>query len=93
MSEEEHIRLYPVAGWQLGLLPEENVMLALHYVQEEPSSPITADQIKALSEVVRFGMTVAQCDDLALSLQIAAMESRKRNKSETLLEPDSKADS
>jgi hypothetical protein len=88
MAHEEHVRLYPVAGWQLGILPEENVMLAMHYVPGEPSSPMTSDQITALAEIVSFGMTAAQCDDLALSLQIVAMESRKRNKGETLLERD-----
>lgn len=82
MADDETIRLFPVVGWQLGTLPEGNVLLVLNYLPGEPTKPLTTEQMHALSELHRFGITAAQCDELAAALQKYAKESRTRQTSE-----------
>ena len=82
MTTENFIMLYPVVGWEIATLPDGGAMLALRYVPGEPSKPLTNEQAYALAEVHRFGMTAAQCDELATALQNAAEKSRDRQSAE-----------
>ena len=82
MATENFITLYPVVGWEIATLPDGGAMLALRYLPGEPSKPLTTEQAYALAEVHRFGMTAAQCDELATALQNAAEKSRDRQTAE-----------
>jgi hypothetical protein len=82
MADEESIRVFPVVAWQTATLPNGHVMLALSYLPGEPSKPLTIEQAHALAEVHRFGMSGAQCDELAQELQRVADRSRQRQSDE-----------
>lgn len=82
MANEDMITLHPVVGWETATVPQGGVLLAMSYLPGEPSRPLTTEQMHALAEVLRFAITAAQCDELALALQTAAKKSRERQNAE-----------
>lgn len=82
MAADDDIRLFPVVGWETATLPEGNVLLTVNYLPGEPSRRLTTEQMHALADVHRFGITAAQCDELAEVLQRAAASTRERQRRE-----------
>ena len=59
MARGENVTLFPLAGWSLGTLPENNVFAALEVLTMGPP---------AGARMLRVAMTRAQCSDLSQSL-------------------------
>lgn len=56
IAQGEELKLYPLAGWSTGTLPENYVLLGLEFLTQPPN-------IEA--RILRLGMTRAQCSELS----------------------------